>query len=230
MQSFSIKEALTFAWNTFKKEPWLYGGIALVALVISIVVDNIGKNAGGLIEVVVDVVSVLVQWWIYLGFARIALNAQAGRPINFKMLFAEKWETLYKFALVMVLTGVIVVIGFVLLIVPGIIAQLMLSMVVFITLEKHMGIVETLKESRRLTDGHKWNLFGFMLVAIVINILGALLFGVGLLVTIPVTILALTYIYKKLDRRDDIELAAKAMPMPAPAPAAPTAPSAPAQM
>lgn len=227
MQSFSVKEALTFAWNTFKKEPWLYGGITLIAVVVSFVVNRISGDMGGLIGGLLSLVSVLVQWWIYLAFARIALAAQAGRPVSYKMLIEEKWNTFFKFALAMILSGIIIFIGLVLLIIPGIIAQLMLSMVVFISLEKGgMGVVDMLKESRRLTDGHKWNLFVFMLIAAVMNVAGALIFGIGLLLTVPLTILAMAFIYKKLDQRVAVEPVAKPMPAPA-APAAPVAPEAP---
>lgn len=232
MQSFSIKEAFTFAWNTFKKEPWLYGGIALVVIAISFVVNRIAGEMGGMIGSLLSLVAVLIQWWVYLAFARIALAAHAGQPVSFKMLTEVKWDTYYKFALAMILSGIIVFIGLVLLIVPGIIAQLMLSMVVFVALEKHMGVIDMLKESRRLTDGHKWTLFGFMLIVAVMNIIGALIFGIGLLVTVPLTILAMAHVYKKLDQRVQVEPVAKPMPAPAApaAPAAPMAPEAPAQM
>ena len=228
MHAFSIKEAFAFAWNTFKKEPWLYGGVALCSLIVSLIVNTITRDMDGLIGFIVSVAGVLIQWWLYLGFARMALSAYRGQPVSFKMLYGEKWEVLYRYTLAMILTGIIVVVGLVLLIVPGIIASLMLSMVIFTVLEKGMKPVDSLKESRRLTDGHKWSLFVFMLVAIVINLIGAIPFGLGLLVTIPLTLLALVFVYKNLDQRVQMEPVAKAMPAATPAPA--PAPSAPAQM
>lgn len=59
-------------------------------------------------------------------------------------------------------------------------------------------IVESLRKSTVITRGVKWKLLGFMIVAILLNILGALLLLVGLLVTIPVTMLAMAHVYTKL--------------------------------
>ncbi len=229
MHAFSIKEAFTFAWNTFKKEPWLYGGVALGLLIVSMIVNSITRDMDGILGLILSVAGVLVQWWLYLGLARMALSAHAGQPVTYKMMYGEKWDVLYRYALAMILTLIVTAIGFILLIVPGIIVMLMLSMVIFTVLDKGMKPVDALKESRRLTDGHKWSLFVFILAAIVLNIIGAIPFGLGLLVTVPLTVLALTFIYKKLDQRVQMEPVAKEMPAPAPAPA-PAAPSAPAQM
>lgn len=203
MKSFSIKEALRFGWTTFKKEPWLFVGVAAFVFVITALTNTLSEE-GDFMGALITIPVILLQWWLYLGVVRVALAAHAGAPVSFKMVFGESWKTLFRFALAMIVTGVLTLIGFVLLIIPGIIVQLMLSMVVFAVLDKGMEPIAALKESKRLTDGHKWDLFLLMLVLVVLNVLGAIVFGVGLLVTVPVSILAITYVYKKLDRKDDI--------------------------
>jgi len=63
------------------------------------------------------------------------------------------------------------------------------------------GIMESFERSTKLTDGYKWQLLGFFVVLALINAVGALLFLVGLLVTIPISMIAAAYVYIKLKER-----------------------------
>jgi uncharacterized membrane protein len=60
------------------------------------------------------------------------------------------------------------------------------------------GFTESFKRSTELTEGHKWNLLGFVLVLFIINILGAIPLGLGLVVTTPITMVAWGHVYEKL--------------------------------
>jgi len=53
-------------------------------------------------------------------------------------------------------------------------------------------------ESNRITRGHKWQLFGFVLLLLLINLLGLLALVVGILVSIPVSTLAFMHAYRVL--------------------------------
>lgn len=91
-----------------------------------------------------------------------------------------------------------VAVGLVLLIVPGIIFGLMFMFATFIVIERELGPIDALSESHRLTRGHKWQLFGFVLLLILVNLLGLLALVVGILVSIPVSTLAFVHAYRVL--------------------------------
>jgi uncharacterized membrane protein len=112
----------------------------------------------------------------------------------------ELWhpQPFWLFLATKLLTGVVVVLGIILLIVPGIIFGLMFMFAQYIVIDKEIGPIEAMKESKKITDGHKWNLLGLCLLLALINILGAICLLVGLLVTIPVTSLALIRAYRTL--------------------------------
>lgn len=63
------------------------------------------------------------------------------------------------------------------------------------------AIVASLRESTRLMQGSRWQMFLFFVAALVLNILGFLVFFVGLLVTVPVTVIAHAHIYQQLKAR-----------------------------
>jgi uncharacterized membrane protein len=59
-------------------------------------------------------------------------------------------------------------------------------------------IVESLRRSRKLTEGVKWRLVLFALAIAALNLLGFIALVVGLLVTIPISLLAFVHVYLKL--------------------------------
>jgi len=60
------------------------------------------------------------------------------------------------------------------------------------------GILESLRKSATITRGVKWKLVGFGIVLGLLNILGAILLLIGLLVTIPISMIAMAHVYTKL--------------------------------
>lgn len=202
MHTVSIKESFRFGWNTFKRDPWVLVGATAVIGVVSMIINTLDDSMDS--GILIGVVGALLTWWLFLGFTRMVLMAHDGGKPRFDMVFKESWNVLWRYALAMIVSIVIVVIGLVLLIVPGIIAQIMLSLAIFLILEKHMMPIEALKESRRMTKGKRWDLLLFYIVCGALNLAGALLFGIGLLLTLPVTMLAFAHVYRSIDRSDDM--------------------------
>jgi uncharacterized membrane protein len=91
-----------------------------------------------------------------------------------------------------------IAVGFILLIVPGIIFALMFMFTTFIVIDREFGPIDSMKESRRLTYGHKRKLLGLSLLLVLINLLGLAALFVGLFVTVPISSLALTHAYRVL--------------------------------
>lgn len=67
-----------------------------------------------------------------------------------------------------------------------------------VTEHEHSSIKDLIMMSFKLTEGHFWKIFGFLLLAAFGNMIGLLFFGVGLLVTVPTTIFASAHLYDRL--------------------------------
>lgn len=67
-----------------------------------------------------------------------------------------------------------------------------------VTEHEHSSVRDLLMMTYKLTEGHFWQLFCFLLLAALFNLLGLLLFGVGLAVTIPTTVFASAHLYDRL--------------------------------
>ena len=99
------------------------------------------------------------------------------------------------------LTAAIVVAGFVLLVIPGVIAAIGLSQVFYVLQDQpELGAEAAVRESWRLTwtNGKMWKVFGMMLLSVLVGVGGLLAFGVGLLFAIPLISVMTAGLYEEL--------------------------------
>ena len=96
-----------------------------------------------------------------------------------------------------VIRQIIIIVGLILFIIPGIIFAIKLQFVDYLIVDKKMGI-DSLSKSWNMTKGVKWNLFLLWILIALINIAGALLLLVGLFITVPLSVVATAYVYRKL--------------------------------
>ena len=192
----SVKESLTFGWETFKKDPWFYVGVTAALTIFSMIVSALTSGGEGFASFVGFVISYLASTVVTIAYMRLALSAAQGTPVGWDGLWAP--EHYVNMLGTTILQSVIVVIGLVLLIVPGIIAAILLSLSQLAVVDKKLHPIDALKESYRLTRPHVWPLFVFMLALLLLNIAGLLALVIGLLVTMPVSLIATAHVYKKL--------------------------------
>jgi len=201
-KQFSKKAAFTYGWETFKKNSWFIMGIVLIYSIAQIFPSYIG---GFLIEqnlfylgIVFILIGMVLQVIFKLGIIQILLNFRDAKKASFSDLF-KSYPLFFKYIFASILYGLIVFVGTLLLIIPGIIWALQFAFCGFILVDQKASILESLRKSAEITKGHKWNLFLFLIVLILFNLLGTLAFYIGLLVTAPISALALVYVYRKLN-------------------------------
>jgi len=93
-------------------------------------------------------------------------------------LIVEKLNLFWRYLVAHFLAYTATVVGFILLIVPGIILMICFLFYSLIIVDEDLGPIEAIKKSFALTDGHRWKLF----------LLGLSVFGAMLLAAIPVFI------------------------------------------
>ena len=68
----------------------------------------------------------------------------------------------------------------------------------YYVVDQKLGPVESIRASWRTTRGVVWKLVGLIFVLAFINMIGVLAFVVGVLVTIPISLVASAYVYRSL--------------------------------
>lgn len=96
------------------------------------------------------------------------------------------------------LTVFLVGLGFVLLIIPGIIVACRLAFVQYLVVDKGLDPVQAVQESWKMTKGHGWKIFGMALLAIPIVIAGFLAFFVGVVFSAMWISMAFAVLYVKV--------------------------------
>ncbi len=197
---FSKKESVILGFELAKKNILFFIGIFVIVAVIFIVSESLQFGSAAKTGVsgygIVNIISFLVNVVISMGLIKISLEFVDKKKPKFSDLLYIK--PFWYFLLGSLMRGVITVIGLILLIIPGIVFSIRLQFVTYLIVDKNMHPIDAIKKSWAMTKGNTWNLFFFGILLALINILGALILLVGLFVTVPLTMLATTFVYRKL--------------------------------
>lgn len=201
---FSTGAAIRFGWETFKRRPWFFVGSTFLILLASGVANGLTSGIDAAFtgspeepSIIGTVVNFALGTLISMGATAFYLAAH-DNPDTADLSLLWHPRPFWKFLGASILLSLAVAIGLVLLIVPGIIFGLMFMFATFVVIEREFGPIDAMNESNRLTRGHKWQLFGFVLVLLLINVLGLMALVVGILVSIPVSTLAFVHAYRVL--------------------------------
>jgi uncharacterized membrane protein len=133
--------------------------------------------------------------WLYL-------RAVRGEPFKVQEIFDAYRQTL-QIILARVLVSMVVGIGIVMLIVPGIIFACRLSMVSYLIMERKLEAVEAVRTSWEMTRGHSWTIFGFGIVSIFVVLGGLILLIVGIIPAIMWISLGFAAMYHAISSQKD---------------------------
>jgi uncharacterized membrane protein len=219
---FTIGSAISFGWDKMKQNFVLY-----LCIILTVIAVNVLGNALGRISVV-GWIFVLAMWvacaLLRLGVMSINLNIVDGKAVKYDDIVSQP-KLLWDFILATLLYLLIVAAGLILLIIPGIVWAIKYQFYGYAMVDKRLGPMEAIKESGRITQGHKWKLLGLCITFIGVLLLGLICVVVGLFAAIPVVNIAMAFVYRALS--SGTPAAPIATPAPTSTPAAPVTPAEP---
>lgn len=164
------------------------------------VTSGVNSLTGGTLEepsLVANLVNLALSALIVMGAIAFFLGAHDNpEGVDYSALWHP--TPYWKFFATSILTSLAVTLGLFLLIVPGLIAMVLFMFSTFLVIDRALGPFEAMKASMELTKGNRWPLFGFIVLTALIIFLGVLALGVGLLVAVPIVLLATAYAYRLL--------------------------------
>lgn len=209
-------DVIGYGWNAFKQHAALLISVHVVALLVPGFIrwmgERVSRSDG--MSFLLHLVEFVVSCAIELGILKIALRIRDGKPVEFANLF-DSFDLVGYYLAAAVLSMIATAIGLMLLIVPGIIIAVRLLFTGFWIVDERRGPLDAIQRSWDLSSGLTLDLFLFGILLIAINILGVLLLGVGVLVTLPVTTLAVADLYRRL-RTEEAPAPAEPQEHPAP--------------
>ena len=147
--------------------------------------------------------SFVIGGTIMVGINRAILGMLAGRAPTIEMMFGG-FDRFGQAFLASFLTGLLVFVGLVFCIVPGVILSIMWLFTNLILAETDKDFWTAMQTSAELTGGHWWELFCLLLACLVILILGLLACGIGVVVAEAVAFTALALAYRFLQAQHSV--------------------------
>ncbi len=210
VEGFSAPDAIGYGWNKFKENvgPILVG--VLIVLVVTIVVNilaGIVSGGGGspfgpqamefsFVELLANLISTAVSVVLSAVFARAALDVVDGRPFDFMGAFGRL--NLVNVLIAALLVSVIVTIGFILLVIPGLIALFLTWFTTLFVVDDDAGSpVKAIGDSVKLISSNVGDALLLALLCVLVIIAGLIALLVGLAVAYPVTAIASAYAYRR---------------------------------
>jgi hypothetical protein len=132
------------------------------------------------------------------------LKAVRGERVEIKDMFSVFQGNYWNAVVANVVVAVIVGMGFVMLIVPGIIFACRLAFVPYLVVDKQMDVMEALRVSWNMTRGYGGQIFLMGLMAFFIAIGGLLLLIVGIFISIMWIKTSFAAMYYAVEQKDGI--------------------------
>ncbi len=184
---------LSRGWELFQKNIGGFIGFTLVLAALAIVVGVLPERLDFLGTLVMLVLSgPLAAGWYYVAFR---LIKQQVPTFNDFFLGFNNFLPLF---LANLLVNIFVAIGMVLLIVPGVFLVVAYMFTIPLIVDRRFDFWAAMETSRKLITRQWFAIFVFVLVLVLINVVGVLLLGVGLFVTIPLTSCAVAAAYEDI--------------------------------
>ena len=201
--SLSIEEVLSEAWSLTAGHKLKLNIAVLIysdiAVVTGLIVGGLQVLTGEGIAVMVlgELAYAYVTLPIAMGLFAISLDRVGGGEVHNDRLF-QFFPWALRLLFTTVLMTLLLFIGYLLLILPGIYLSVAYLFAMPLLVREQMGIVDALEASRKSIT-HRWfTVFGLLVALAVINIVGAIPFGIGLIWTIPLSVIAIGLTYQKI--------------------------------
>jgi len=217
-QELRVGDAISYGWNKFRANWAVWVLVSLVFFLIQAALNGISNGfdysstdawndngytlATGLsiLGVIVGILSTIVSWLMQAAQTRGGLQETTGNKPSFGDFF--RWgDRAGAVILTLLLLAVLTFVGIILCVLPAIVFTFFAWYTLWFVLDQGLNPWDALQASFRLVGNNLGPVFLLALALIGINIIGLCLCFVGLLVTVPVTLIATAYSFKFLTRQ-----------------------------
>ena len=153
-------------------------------------------------NILLNIMVICVSAYIQLGLAVYCIGLYKGDEVNYVTIFS-RFNGLKPIVFILILS-VVVALGFILLIIPGIILSLMYSQVFYILADDpDIGAIEAFNKSEKMMRGHKWQLFMLNLEAALYILAGIFTLFIWWAWLIPRYSVAIAGFYEELKKENN---------------------------
>ena len=197
-----MSQAVGFAWPAFRKHYRFFSVVLLTVFAAWIALEIVviaGQRFGILLWAIAHFAFLSFFASVEIGVVQACLELYDGNDLKIADAFAH-WSLGLKFLVGQIFFLLIVVVGLMLLIVPGVYLGVRYALFGFCMAEAQAetDLRRSFHQSAILSAGVWTGLFEVLAALLLFNVLGACLLGLGLFITVPLSALVTTGIYRQL--------------------------------
>ena len=173
-------------------------GVIAVSVTSGVMVGMLGNEFMILAQLLTNIGIYFIVFMLQLGGQKIFLQIARGEPAEIGTLFSGG-PYLWRMFLCSFVFGILTLLGYLLLIIPGVILSLMFWPYSYLLIDRDLPGIQSFTESKQVTQGNLLNLFGIYLATIAIVMVGGLLtLGIGFIFLVPFSFLVYTVTYAEM--------------------------------
>jgi predicted Ser/Thr protein kinase len=181
----NINHCLNRAWNLLISDFWPIVGVsALIWLLTTLATSSM--------------IGIIVRYPLIGGLWLYYLNRVRGRPATVETAFSGFKVAFLQLVLVGVISKLLMLLGFICLILPGIYLWVVWTFAVALVADQGLDFWAAMGTSRKIVSQHWWKFFWFLIVLALIHLAGYMLCFVGVFVATPLSLAALAYAYEDI--------------------------------
>lgn len=176
--SFSLEKYFSEGWKLFKKSPGLLIFYTLLFIVASTVISSVPIFGWALGLVLSPVLSA--------GFYLVYQKLDKGETAVLGDFF-KSFDHIVQLAILGIVVGICTGIGFILFVLPGIWFAIAVSLSGLLVVLLRFEFLDAIKGSIKIVNQNWFSFFALFFLLVLLNIGGLIAFGIGMLVTLPVS-------------------------------------------
>jgi uncharacterized membrane protein len=197
-----IGDYFSRGWEIFKAKAPLFILFTLFLFLLNVVTSILpfpigGRTEDGMSNGFLNIALSIVTPALTAGYYFVAFQLARGRSAVFNDFFQgfNKFLPIFLTALV---AGLLTAVGFIFLLIPGIYLAVAYLFAQPLVIDKSADFWNAMETSRKLITKKWFSFFGLLLLLFLLNFAGALVLGVGLLVTIPLSVCVIAAAYEDI--------------------------------
>jgi serine/threonine protein kinase len=195
-----IGSCIRRGWALVRRDFWSTLGVTWLVLVLLAAAASFGQTTHhhGVMTFDTSVLSALLSGPLMGGLNYFLLMRIRGQHVGAEAAFAGFKASLVHLFLAGFVTEVLTVLGFACLILPGIYLLVAWSFTLPLVIDKGLEFWPAMRISRRTVTRHWWQVAALALVLFLLAVSGVLACGIGIAVTVPVSMAAFMYAYEDI--------------------------------
>jgi hypothetical protein len=213
--SLDIGACLTRGWELLKENFWPTVGASTLIVVLTVIINQvIGLFTRPLVErmieerrisihailiiVVVGFVSAPIYTVLYAGLFKYFIKLIRRETASIGDAFSGFGPSILQLILLGWVQGILVNLGFLFCVIPGIYLFVSWYFAIPLIIDRGIGFWEAMEFSRKMVSKHWFVVFGLILVAGLLSIVGVIACCIGVLASLPFGLAALMYAYEDI--------------------------------